>query len=318
MLDKVLDRLHDPAVYALPAMALLIVIEMLAIKFGDDHDERPGYDLRDHRASILTGFGALLSSTLLRTVALALYLLVYEYVAPWHLSSTSWTTWVVLFFGVEFLLYWYHRAAHGIRLIWAGHQVHHSSQYFNLSTALRRKWAQWFEKMIWLPLPLLGVHPALVFTMHSAHLVYGLFAHTEKIGKLPRPIEYIFVTPSHHRVHHGNDPEYLDKNFGSILIFWDRIFGTFQPEVQRPTYGLTKQIETFSIWKIQVHEFGNMFRDVRGARTLRHKLGYVFGPPGWKPADDGDGSGATSGATSGAASGAASGPAARQPGELLT
>lgn len=292
MLDKVIDRLHDPAVYALPAMALLIGIEMLALKYGDDHDGQPGYDLKDHRASILTGIGALVSSTMLRTLALALYLLVYEYVAPWHLSARSWVTWVVLFVGVEFLLYWYHRAAHGIRLIWAGHQVHHSSQYFNLSTALRRKWAQWFEKMIWFPLPLLGIHPALVFTMHSVHLVYGLFAHTEKIGKLPRWIEYVFVTPSHHRVHHGNDPEYLDKNFGSILILWDRVFGTFQPEVQRPTYGLTKQLETFSIWKIQVHEFGNMIRDVRAARTLRHKLGHVFGPPGWKPAEDTAGPGA--------------------------
>ncbi|GGW18024.1 sterol desaturase family protein [Streptomyces capoamus] len=286
MLDKVIDRLHDPAVYAMPAMALLIVIELLAIKFGDDPDGRQGYDPRDHRASIITGLGALVSSTLLRTVALALYLLVYEYVAPWHLSPTAWTTWFVVFWGVEFLLYWYHRAAHAIRLIWAGHQVHHSSQYLNLSTALRRKWAQWFEKMVWLPLPLLGVHPAMVFTMHSVHLLWGLFAHTEKIRKLPRPIEYVFVTPSHHRVHHGSDPEYLDKNFGSILIIWDRIFGTFQPELHRPTYGLTKQLETYSIWKIQLHEFATMVRDVRGARTLRHKLGYVFGPPGWQPAED--------------------------------
>ncbi|MFE2979048.1 sterol desaturase family protein [Streptomyces sp. NPDC059258] len=309
MLDKVIDRLHDPAVFALPAMALLIVIELVAMKFGDD-DKQTGYDLRDHRTSILTGFGALISSTLLRTVALALYLLVYEYIAPWHLPSTSWMTLVFVFFGVEFLLYCYHRAAHAIRLIWAGHQVHHSSQYFNLSTALRRKWAQWFEKAIWLPLPLLGVHPALVFSMHSVHLLYGLFAHTEKIGKLPRWIEYIFVTPSHHRVHHGTDPEYLDKNFGSILIIWDRMFGTFQPEVQRPTYGLTKQLNSYSIWQVQVHEFVNMSRDVRQARTFRHKLGYVFGPPGWKPADErGDKHDAGSGST-----GIATAPA----GEMLT
>ncbi|WP_326591458.1 sterol desaturase family protein [Streptomyces brevispora] len=285
MLDKVLDRLHDPAVYALPAMALLIIIEMVAIRFSDD-EEQTGYDLRDHRTSILTGLGALVSSTILRSIALALYLLVYEYVAPWHLPADSWMTWVFLFFGVELLLYVYHRAAHAIRLIWAGHQVHHSSQYFNLSTALRRKWAQWFEKAIWLPLPLLGVHPALVFTMHSVHLVYGLFAHTEKIGKLPRWIEFVFVTPSHHRVHHGTDPEYLDKNFGSILIIWDRIFGTFQPELQRPTYGLTKQLNSYSMWQVQMHEFINMSRDVRQASTFKHKLGYVFGPPGWKPAEE--------------------------------
>ncbi|WP_063760121.1 sterol desaturase family protein [Streptomyces sp. NRRL S-1022] len=285
MLDKVMDRLHDPAVYALPAMALLIVIELVAMKFSDD-EEQTGYDLRDHRTSILTGLGSLISSTLLRTLALALYLLVYEYLAPWHLSSTNWMTLVLVFFAVELLLYVYHRASHAIRLIWAGHQVHHSSQYFNLSTALRRKWAQWFEKAIWFPLPLFGVHPALVFSMHSIHLLYGLFSHTEKIGKLPRFIEYVFVTPSHHRVHHGTEPEYIDKNFGSILIIWDRLFGTFQPEVQRPTYGLTKQIDSYSIWHVQVHEFATMFRDVRQARTVRHKLAYVFGPPGWKPAEE--------------------------------
>ncbi|MFD4866784.1 sterol desaturase family protein [Streptomyces sp. NPDC058412] len=284
MFDQIVERLHDPAVYSIPAVALLIAIELVAIRFSDD-EELTGYDLKDHAASITTGLGALGWSTLMRAVALGLYVPVYEYVAPWHLSPSFWGTWVVLFFGVDFLLYWNHRASHAVRLIWAGHQVHHSSRYFNLSTALRRKWAQWFEKMIWLPLPLLGVHPALVFATQSVHLLYGLFAHTEKIGKLPRPIEFLLVTPSHHRVHHGIEPEYLDKNFSSILIIWDRMFGTFQPELGRPTYGLTKQIDTYNIWKIQVHEFANMIRDVRQARTWRHRLGYVFGPPGWRPSE---------------------------------
>jgi len=280
--EQILDRLHDPAVYALPAIALLIIVEMIATYFDDD---TKGYDRRDLRANVLTGIGALVVSTLMRTAALALYTVAYVYVAPWHLDPGAWYTWVFLFFAVDILLYWYHRMAHRVRLMWAGHQVHHSSEYLNISVALRRKWAQWFEKIIWLPLPLLGVPPWMVFTMHSLHLLYGLFVHTEKVGKLPRPIEFFFVTPSHHRVHHGSDPEYLDKNYSSTLIIWDRMFGTFQPEIRRPVYGLTTQIGTHSIWRIQVHEFAAMIRDVRGARTFRHRLGYIFGPPGWQPSD---------------------------------
>ncbi|UQU63858.1 sterol desaturase family protein [Couchioplanes caeruleus] len=282
MMDQVLDRLHDPAVYALPAIALLIVVEMIATYVDDD---TKGYDRRDLRANVLTGIGALVVSTLMRTAALAIYAVAYVYIAPWHLDPGAWYTWVLLFFAVDILLYWYHRMAHRVRLMWAGHQVHHSSEYLNISVALRRKWAQWFEKIIWLPLPLLGVPPWMVFTMHSLHLLYGLFVHTEKIDKLPRPIEYFFVTPSHHRVHHGSDPEYLDKNYASTMIIWDRMFGTFQPEIRRPTYGLTTQINTHSIWRIQVHEFAAMIRDVRRARTFRHRLGYIFGPPGWQPTD---------------------------------
>ncbi|ORT59106.1 C-5 sterol desaturase [Streptomyces sp. CB03238] len=267
--------------YALPAVALIILVEFVAIRFDDDDRER--FSTEDTRANILTGLGALAISSVLRTAALVFYAWLYVYVAPFQLPADSWYTWVILFIGVDLTIYCYHRMTHRIRLLWAGHQVHHSSQYLNVSVALRRKWAQWFEKLMWLPLPLMGVPPALVFTMHSLHLIYGLFAHTEKIGKLPRPIEAIFVTPSHHRVHHGSDAEYLDKNYGSMLIIWDRMFGTFQPELHRPTYGLTKQLTTHSIWRIQVHEFAQMFRDIRGASSWRDRAGYVFGPPGWKP-----------------------------------
>ncbi|MFI2641570.1 sterol desaturase family protein [Streptomyces sp. NPDC018610] len=281
-MSQLVDRLHDPVVLALPLIALIVVVEFVAIHLDKDDTER--FTAADTRANILTGLGALVISSVLRTAALIFFAWIYEYVAPWKLPATAWYTWVALFIGVDLTIYVYHRMTHRVRLLWAGHQVHHSSEYLNVSVAFRRKWAQWFEKLMWLPLPLLGVPPVLVFTMHSIHLLYGLFAHTEKIGKLPRPIEAVFVTPSHHRVHHGSDPEYLDKNYGSMLIVWDRLFGTFQPELHRPTYGLTKQISTHSLWRIQVHEFVAMFRDIRGAATWRQKAGYVFGPPGWQPA----------------------------------
>ncbi|HEY0776214.1 MAG TPA: sterol desaturase family protein, partial [Nocardioidaceae bacterium] len=163
------------------------------------------------------------------------------------------------------------------------HQAHHSSEYFNFATALRQKWNNSHELVIWAPLPLLGVPPALVFLGFSVSLVYQFFVHTERIGKLWRPIELVFNTPSHHRVHHGSDPEYLDRNYGGILIVWDRVFGSFQQELHRPTYGLTKPVGTYNLIRLQTHEYAAIARDVRDAPTWKDKLGYVFGPPGWRP-----------------------------------
>ncbi|MCX4763952.1 sterol desaturase family protein [Streptomyces sp. NBC_01275] len=281
MISEISQRLHDPITYALPAIALIIIVEILVLRYDEDDTRR--FDLRDTRASVLTGVGALVVSTVSRSISLLVYAWVYVEVAPFHLPENAWYTWVILFFGVDLTIYGYHRMTHRVRVMWAGHQVHHSSEYLNVAVAVRRKWAQWFEKLMWLPLPLLGVPPVLVFTMQSLHLLYGIFAHTEKIGKCPAFIEAVFVTPSHHRVHHGSDQIYLDKNYGSILIIWDRLFGTFQPELHRPTYGLTTPLSSNSVWHIQIHEFAKMFRDVRRAGSWRHRLGYVFGPPGWKP-----------------------------------
>jgi sterol desaturase/sphingolipid hydroxylase (fatty acid hydroxylase superfamily) len=170
-----------------------------------------------------------------------------------------------------------------VRLIWATHQAHHSSRYFNFATALRQKWNNSGELIMWIPLPLLGVPPWLVFTSFSINLVYQFWIHTEHIGTLPRPIEFVFNTPSHHRVHHGMDQLYLDRNYGGILIIWDRLFGTFQPEVFRPHYGLTKPVDTDNIWKLETREYVAIARDVRSATGWRDRLGYVFGPPGWEP-----------------------------------
>ena len=216
-------------------------------------------------------------------LALLGYAALYAYVAPWHLSPTQWYTWVIAIVGVDILFYAYHRIAHRVRLIWATHQAHHSSRYFNFATALRQKWNNSGEIIIWIPLPLLGVPPWMVFTGFSINLIYQFWVHTERIDKLPRAYEFVFNTPSHHRVHHGMDPEYLDKNYGGIFILWDRLFGTFQPELFRPHYGLTKPVNTFNIWKLQTREYVAIAHDVRAATRWRDRLGYVFGPPGWAP-----------------------------------
>ena len=174
---------------------------------------------------------------------------------------------MLLFFLDDFAYYWFHRISHEVRLFWASHVVHHSSQYFNLSTALRQTWVPMTYFPFWMPIALLGYPPYMILTMQAVSLMYQFWIHTERIGKLPRPIEFVFNTPSHHRVHHGANDIYLDRNYGGILIIWDRLFGTFQGEEEQVRYGLTKNIHTFRPFRVAFHEYQAMWRDVRGGRA---------------------------------------------------
>ncbi|CAN3129106.1 C-5 sterol desaturase [Mycobacterium sp. smrl_JER01] len=289
-LDFLPPQMRDPVLFAIPFFLLLLAVEWTAarkLEHATGDGDRPGpasYHTRDSWTSISMGLVSIATMGAWKFVALLGYAAIYAYLAPWQLSATQWYTWVIAILGVDVLFYAYHRMAHRVRLIWATHQAHHSSEYFNFATALRQKWNNSGEILMWIPLPLLGVPPWMVFASFSISLIYQFWIHTERIGKLWRPIEFIFNTPSHHRVHHGMDRLYLDKNYGGILIIWDRLFGTFQPEVFRPHYGLTKPVDTFNIWRLQTREYAAIGRDVRTAAGLRAKLGYIFGPPGWEPA----------------------------------
>lgn len=286
-------QMREPVLFAIPFFLLLLAIEWTAarklehaVEGGTDEDGTPAagaYHTRDSWASLSMGLVSTVTMSVWKFFALLGYAAIYAYLAPWQLSPTQWYTWVIAIVGVDLLFYVYHRTAHRVRLVWATHQAHHSSRYFNFATALRQKWNNSGEILMWIPLPLLGVPPWMVFVAFSISLIYQFWIHTEHIGKLWRPFEFVFNTPSHHRVHHGMDPLYLDKNYGGILIIWDRLFGTFQPEVFRPHYGLTKPVDTFNIWKLQTHEYAAIWRDARAARGVRAKLGYIFGPPGWQP-----------------------------------
>lgn len=286
--DVLPPMMHDPVTFAIPFFLILLIIEWVSAgKLAHDEADRApaGVYLRpDAWASIWMGLVSIATSGVLNAVALIAYAALYVYVAPWHLPATAWYTWVIAIVGVDLLYYFYHRIAHRVRLIWATHQAHHSSQYFNFATALRQKWNISGDVFLRALLPLFGVPPWMVFASFSINLIYQFWIHTERIGKLWRPIEFVFNTPSHHRVHHGMDQQYLDKNYGGIFILWDRIFGSFAPETARPHYGLTKQVDTYNIWELQTHEYVAIFRDVRQARRWRDKLGYLFGPPGWEPA----------------------------------
>jgi sterol desaturase/sphingolipid hydroxylase (fatty acid hydroxylase superfamily) len=288
--DALIHQLHDPLVLAVPFFLVMIAIELTGLVVLDRDDHR--YDPRDTMTSIASGLTAGVWAILFRAASLVGYAALYTYVAPWHLPADRWETWAGVMIAIDLLWYVYHRASHRIRVIWAAHQAHHNSNYFNTATAFRQKWNQWFESLAWIPLPLLGVPPWMVIAGFSLNLIYQFFVHTESVGKLPRPIEFVLNTPSHHRVHHGSDPIYLDRNYGGVLIIWDRMFGTFQAEQHRPTYGLTTPIHSSNLLRLQFHEYAALVRDLRTARRLRDRLGYVFGPPGWQPPSRDQGSSA--------------------------
>jgi sterol desaturase/sphingolipid hydroxylase (fatty acid hydroxylase superfamily) len=183
--------------------------------------------------------------------------------------------------GWDFLYYWDHRFMHTSRYMWAIHVVHHSSEHYNLSTALRQPVAEAFGTFVpFGSLCLLGIRPGLVETARGVNLLYQYWIHTETVGSLG-PGEAVLNTPSHHRVHHGSNKRYLDRNHGSILIVWDKVFGTFEPETERVVYGLTKNINTFQPWRIATHEYAQMLRDVASSTSWRERLSYVVRGPGW-------------------------------------
>ena len=181
----------------------------------------------------------------------------------------------------DFMYYWNHRLMHESRFMWAIHVVHHSSERYNLSTALRQPVAEAFGTFLpYSALALVGFQPSLINTARGVNLIYQFWIHTETLGRLGAA-ERVLNTPSHHRVHHGSNGPYLDRNHGSILIIWDRLFGTFEPEGERVVYGLTKNINTFNPARIAAHEYAAMFGDVARSRTWKDRLSFVLRGPGW-------------------------------------
>jgi sterol desaturase/sphingolipid hydroxylase (fatty acid hydroxylase superfamily) len=284
MSSAFVKTLEDPVIVAIPFFILFMTLEIVALNRLDEDEKAryKGYERRDSRASILMGLGSLFVNGGARVVALVGYAALYA-ISPLSLDPHQWWVWVYAVLVVDLLFYTEHRAAHRVRILWAAHQAHHNSQTFNLSTAVRQKWNPWWELIVWTPLPLLGMPPWMIFTAFSINLLFQYWVHTERIDRMPKWFELILNTPSHHRVHHSSDKAYIDKNYAGILIVWDRIFGTYVEETFRPTYGLTKNIDSYNPFKLQYHEYANIFRDVRNATRLRDKLGYVFGPPGWEP-----------------------------------
>ena len=266
---------------AIPFFILAMLAEIVFVRFFKAKGE---FETRDTLTSLMMGVGNVAMGLVFGFISYGILTWFWQF--RFADLGVSWWVGLGAFLIDDLRYYWYHRIAHRMRWFWAEHINHHSSQHYNLSTALRQSWTGSFTGAVLLqvPLVLLGVHPAFLAFVYGFNLVYQFWIHTERIGTLWRPFEFVFNTPSHHRVHHGMDPEYLDKNFGGILIIWDRLFGSFQPETFRPHYGLTKPVNTFNIWTLETREYVAIVRDVRSAGRWRDKLGYIFGPPGWEPA----------------------------------
>ena len=271
--------------YAIPFFVLLLVLEALSFRhLGDDHDLK-GYGASDTRTSLTMGLGNVAINVVWKLAVVAVYAALYQ-LTPIRLPADNPLTWVALLLLDDLAYYWFHRVSHESRFFWASHVVHHSSEHYNLSTALRQTWVPMTYFPFWLALPLLGFAPWMVLLAQSWSLIYQFWIHTERVGRLPRWAEAVLNTPSHHRVHHGSNEQYLDKNYAGILIVWDRLFGTFEPEGERVRYGLTTNIRTFDPLRVAFGEYHALARDVRAAHGWRTRAQVLLRGPGWRPAED--------------------------------
>ena len=268
-------RMNDPVLWAIPFFLLTVIGEAVF-----SARRRLGYvdDLKDSAASISMGLGYLAINLWWKGAAFAIYVFLHDF-ALFEIG-TGLGAWLALIVAEDLCYYWFHRFHHEVRFFWASHVVHHSSEQYNLSTALRQTWTPMTGIVFFLPLILLGFEPWMVMTAHGFNLLYQYWIHTRVIDRLGA-FGWIFNTPSHHRVHHGSNLAYLDKNYAGIFIIWDRLFGTFEPERAPVKFGLTKNIRTYNPVKIAFHEYRDIARDVASARSLREALGRVLGAPGW-------------------------------------
>ena len=263
-----------PTVIAIPVFALLIALEAWFLK----RENLSEYDRKDVWTNIFVGFISVVWGALFGLITGYFYLTVYK-IAPFKMQMDAWWTWAILLFVDDFAYYWFHRISHEVRFFWNFHVVHHSSNQYNLSVAVRQSWfsgvAHW---IFYVPIALLGFPFWAFVIMHGLNLIYQFWIHTKLIGKLGF-LERVFNTPSHHRVHHGVNNPYLDKNYAGIFIIWDKIFGTFIEETETPRYGIIKPLATYNPLWINTHGWFEMLAAVKEQKTFRRKLRCIFGSP---------------------------------------
>jgi sterol desaturase/sphingolipid hydroxylase (fatty acid hydroxylase superfamily) len=267
----------DPILITIPLFTILVLVELyLSFRLKSDN-----YTKLDTFGSLTMGIGSMLVGVVTKGIVYGAYTLVYQY----RLFSFEMTIPLIicLFFLDDFCYYWFHRLSHSSRFLWASHSIHHSSQKYNLSTALRQTWTGDLTGafLFWLVLPFIGFAPEWVMTMKAISLIYQFWIHTEMIKKLPWWFEFFFNTPSHHRVHHAVQAQYLDRNHAGVLIIWDKLFGTFVLENEKPIYGLVTNIKTYNPLKIAFIEWKLILKDFKLKIPFTTKLKYFFMPPGW-------------------------------------
>jgi alkylglycerol monooxygenase len=268
----------NPIVLSIPIFFVLIGIELVVERLS----HRKLYNMPDAIANLSCGITSQVSGLFMRVFAIGVYEMLYANLAFFSWEKT-WMYWLLLFLLVDLAYYWAHRLSHEINLFWGGHVVHHQSEEYNLSVALRQSSFQ----VIWtfgfsLPLAFLGFD-TLDFALISAlNTLYQFWIHTETINKMGW-FEYIFNTPSHHRVHHGRNPKYIDKNHAGSLIIWDKMFGTFQAEEERPTYGITKPLNSWNAVWANFNHYAEMSKELKLIPSWSDKIKYLFKKPGWLP-----------------------------------
>ncbi len=272
----------------LPDLFLAISLAMIAIEaaLGGLSLIKAKYRAKDTFASFAMQAGNIVMNLGMAGAVYAGLSAVYR-VRLFDISPASPWAWVAIFFLDDFTYYWFHRISHECRFWWAAHVNHHSSQEYNLSTAVRQSWTSvvvgtWAP---WIPLAFLGFPPAMILAQQGFNLFYQFWIHTEVVHRMPPWFEYLFNTPSHHRVHHASNPGYLDRNYAGVLMAWDRLFGTFSEERdEEPAQcGIVRNINTYNPLRIAFHEWAAIVRDLWAARSWREALGVIFGPPGWRP-----------------------------------
>jgi len=275
----------DAIALSIPVFFALIGLELALDRRERRREGRAVYRANDSINDLACGTLQQLVGLFAKTLLFAGYVVVFEKVAVWSLDPGRWSHWLVAFLGVDFCYYWFHRASHEVNFLWAAHIVHHQSEEYNLSVALRQSAIQQFFSMpFYWPLAALGVPPLMYLACDAADTLYQFWIHTRKIGRLGF-LESFLNTPSHHRVHHGSNEKYIDRNHAGTLIVWDKLFGTFQREEEEPAYGVTRPLASWNPLWANVHYYVELVSVARRARRWRDKIRIFFAPPGWRPAD---------------------------------
>lgn len=269
--------------FAIPIFFLLIAAELIAEKVR----KTDYYRLNDAITSLSIGVLSRIMDVMKNLAPFTVYILLYEHFALFDLAQTPWV-WIAVFVIYDFLYYWNHRFGHEVSLFWAAHVVHHSSEDYNLTTALRQTSGSFFNFIFFLPLAFFGVDPLMLITVGSINLVYQFWVHTQHIGKLGF-IEWFMVTPSNHRVHHAQNQQYLDRNYGGVFIIWDRIFGSYQDELddQKPIYGVRKALKSWNPFYANIQVYKQLVQDSVHTQKWSDKFKVWFGRTGWRPDDVG-------------------------------
>lgn len=261
--------------YALPLVGIFTAVEFAVSHFGTHKT----YESRETIGSLFVGIGNLIVNLLMKAVLLFAAVWIYN-LLPWRMELNWWTL-IFCFICYDFCSYWSHRISHFNRFFWATHVVHHSAEHYNLTVAFRQSWVQHFKTVFFIPVAMMGFHPVIFLVVSQLSTLYQFWVHTEAIGKLHPWIEKYFGTPSNHRVHHGSQEKYLDKNFGATFMIWDHLFSSFQYEEEKPVYGLTTPLKNKSNpLVLNFHEYRDMLKDLRQSDGLKECLFFIFASPG--------------------------------------